>query len=192
VPSAETRYGAFRSLWAMNAHDPLVRGEPMGDQFTFHVLDVAGPPMVHVTNSYRPEVVLFGKGQQFSLPLVLDAGPSILVNGQSGGKIIVSRFKPGQEPDQRTVSTSIDEVVRAIVALGGTYPDVVQALQQAKHDGALKSRFVVDALPQPGRRYDREGALDRADEKLDEPAIDQHDSPLDVSTPLPDLFTQQR
>jgi len=192
LPSAETRYGAFRALWAMNEHDPLVRGEKMGDQFTFHVLDVAGPRMVHVTDSYRPEVVLFGKDQQFSLPLVLDAGPSILVNGQSGGKIIVSRFKPGQEPEQRTVSTSLDEVVRAIVELGGTYPDVVQALQQAKHDGALKSRFLVDALPESGRRYDREGALEWADEGLDAPSTDQQDSPLDVSTPLPDLFTQKR
>jgi flagellar basal body P-ring protein FlgI len=192
VPSAETRYGAFRSLWAMNEYDPLVRGEKMGDRFTLHVLDVAGPPMVHVTNSYRPEVVLFGKGQQFSLPLVLDAGPSILVNGQSGGKIIVSRFKPGQEPEQRIVSTGIDEVVRAIFELGGTYPDVVQALQQAKHDGALKSRFLVDALPQPGRRYDREAARESADEELDAPSTDQQDSPLNVSTPLPDLFTQKR
>ncbi len=192
VPSAETRYGAFRSLWAMNEHDPLVRGEKMGDQFTFHVLDVSGPAMVHVTDSYRPEVVLFGKDQQFSLPLVFDAGPSILVNGQSGGKIIVSHFKPGLEPEQRTVSTSVEEVIRAIVELGGTYPDVVQALQQAKHDGALKSRFLVDALPQPGRRFDREDALDRADEQRNAPSSGQQDSPLDVSTPLPNLFTQQR
>jgi hypothetical protein len=192
VPSAETRYGAFRALWAMNENDPLVRGEKLGDQFTYHVLDVSGPPMVHVTDSYRPEVVLFGKGQHFDLPLVLDAGPCILINGQSGGKIIVSRFKPGDEPDQRTVSTSIDEVIHAIVELGGTYPDVVQALQQAKQDGALKSRFLVDALPQPGRQYDREAAREKSDEGLDAPRTDQQDAPLDVSTPLPDLFTQKR
>ena len=46
-----------------------------GGQFTYHVLDVGGRPMVHVTNSYRPEIVLFGKDQHFQLPLVLDAGP---------------------------------------------------------------------------------------------------------------------
>ena len=27
VKSAETRYGAFRSLWAMNQHDPLLHDE---------------------------------------------------------------------------------------------------------------------------------------------------------------------
>jgi hypothetical protein len=150
--------------------------------------------MIHVTESYRPEVVLFGKNQHFALPLVLDAGQNILVNGQSGGKIIVSRFKPGHEPEQRTVSTDVDEVVRAIVDLGGTYPDVVQALQQAKHDGALASRFLVDALPQSGRQYDREAAKYETEEgdELNKPATRPQDTPLDVSTPLPDLFTQQR
>lgn len=192
VPSAETRYGAFRSLWAMNENDPLVRGEKMADQFTYHVLDVSGPAMIHVTQSYRPEVVLFGKNQHFALPLVLDAGKNILVNGQSGGKVIVSRFKPGAEPEQRTVSTSVDEVVRAIVDLGGTYPDVVQTLQQAKHDGALESRFLVDALPQSGRQYDREAAEYEAEQNQSEPPTDVEDDSLDVSTPLPDLFTQKR
>jgi hypothetical protein len=176
----------------MNADDPLVRGERLGDQFTYHVLDVAGPAMVHVTRSYRPEVVLFGKNQHFALPLVLDAGQKVLVNGQSGGKITVSRFSPGEEPEQRVVSTSVDDVVRAIVELGGTYPDVVQALQQAKHDGALTGRFLVDALPEPGRQYDRDAAQYDSDDEIEVPQTDRHDSPLDVSTPLPDLFTQQR
>lgn len=192
LQSAETRYGAFRALWAMNENDPLVRGQKLGDQFTYHALDVGGPAMIHVTNSYRPEVVLFGKDQHFDLPLVLDAGQNILVNGQSGGTIIVSRFTPGQEPQQRTVSTGVDDVVRAIVELGGTYPDVVQALQQAKHDGALKSRFLVDALPEPGRQYDREAAKYKSEGDLDAPQTDRQDSPLDVATPLPNLFTQQR
>jgi flagellar basal body P-ring protein FlgI len=192
VASAETRYGAFRSLWAMNENDPLVRGQQLGDAFTYHVLDVPGAPMIHVTNSYRPEVVMFGKGQHFDLPLVLDAGQNVLVNGQSGGKIVVSRFKPGSEPEQRTVSTSVDEVVRAIVEMGGTYPDVVQALQQAKHDGALKSRFLIDALPESGRQYDREAAKYKDEDDQDMQESLPQDSPLDVSTPLPDLFTQQR
>ncbi len=194
VPSAETRYGAFRALWAMNENDPLVRGEKLGDQFTYHALDVGGPAMVHVTNSYRPEVVLFGKDQHFNLPLVLDAGQNILVNGQSGGTIIVSRFTRGhQEPEQRTVSTSLNDVVHAIVELGGTYPDVVQALQQAKHDGALSGRFLVDALPEAGRQYDREAAKYESEDEFDAPPqTDRQDSPLDVATPLPNLFTQQR
>ena len=101
---------------------------------------------------------MFGKDQHFELPLVLDAGKNILVNGQSGDKITVSKFSPGAEPQQRVVSSSVEDVIRAIVDLGGTYPDVVQALQQAKKDGSLTSRFAVDALPQSGRQYDHDAS----------------------------------
>ena len=51
------------------------------------------------------------------------------------------------------MSTNVDEVIRAIVDLGGEYPDVVQMLQQAKAAGALTSRFREDALPEPGVEY---------------------------------------
>ncbi len=189
VRSAETRYGAFRALWAMNDRDPLVRGEELGGQFTFHVLDVGGPAMIHATRSYRPEVVLFGKDQHFQLPLVLDAGKDILVNGLKGERITISRFAPGKEPEQRVVSTSVEEVIRGIVELGGTYPDVVQALEQAKRDGALEGRFAVDALPDQGRSYDRSAPHDYED---DGSTGDEEDQPLEVSTPRPDLFTQHR
>jgi hypothetical protein len=188
--SAETRYGAFRALWAMNQHDPFLRHEKLGDAFHYHVLDVPGPDMVHVTRSHLPEVVLFGREQQFQLPLVLDAG-NILVNGLSGGTITVSRFSAGSEAEQRVVSTRVDEVIRAIVELGGTYPDVVQALQQAKADGALAGRFEVDALPQPGRPYDRQSAPTAPQE--DEELPEGGDEPrLEVATPQPDLYGRQR
>jgi flagellar basal body P-ring protein FlgI len=188
--SAETRYGAFRALWAMNQHDPFLRHEKLGDAFHYHVLEVPGPQMVHVTRSHLPEIVLFGKEQQFELPLVLDAG-NILVNGMSGERITVSRFIAGSEAEQRVVSTRVDEVIRAIVELGGTYPDVVQALQQAKADGALASRFEVDALPQPGRPYDRESEHSALQDGEERPA-DDAEPKLEVATPQPDLYGRQR
>jgi hypothetical protein len=192
VRSAETRYGAFRALWAMNEHDPFLRDEHLANQFHYHVLDVPGPDMVHVTRSHRPEVVLFGKDQHFQLPLMLDAGKNIMVNGLGGDKITVSRFAANAEPEQREVSTRVDDVIRAIVALGGTYPDVVQALQQAKADGSLVSRFEVDALPEPGRRYDRMAI--RQASGSDEPATTdgENNTPLEIATPLPDLFGRPR
>ncbi len=187
--SIETRYGAFRSLWLMNENDPMVTGERLGGQFTYHVLDVEGPPVVHLTRSHRPEIVLFGVGQTLELPLMLDAGRHILVNGMHGSEITVSKFIAGQEPQKRVVPPTVDAVVRAIVELGGAYPDVVQALQQAKRDGALLSRLEVDALPASGRVYDRGSALEpEADEAA--PADDEGESDgYRVATPLPDLFS---
>jgi hypothetical protein len=68
----------------------------------------------------------------------------------------------------------------------------VQALQQAKADGALAGRFEVDALPQPGRPFDRfgEGAPENDDSEATLEA--DHKSPLEVATPEPDLFSRQR
>jgi hypothetical protein len=168
VKSAETRYGAFRSISTMAPDDPRIRGEKLGanGKFNYHVLDVAGPPMIHVTSSHRNEVVLFGKEHRFKLPVVLDAGPRILVNGLQGDAITVSRFSANEPTQQRVVSTDVDEVIRAVVDLGGDYPDVVQMLQQAKNIDALPSRFRVNALPQAGRSIDREEPPDEDDSKL--------------------------
>jgi len=151
VKSAETRYGAFRAMTAMAPSDALVRGEDMGGMFTYHVLNVPGPPMIHATSSHRPEIVLFGTQHELRLPLVLDAGPKILVNGLSGGQIKVSQF--GGATQQRVVATDVSAVIQAVVELGGTYPDVVQMLHQAKESGALASRFRVNALPEGGREF---------------------------------------
>lgn len=184
--SAETRYGAFRSLWMMNPDDPLVRGERLANQFGYHRLNVSGAPMIHLTRSFRPEVVLFGADQHFKLPMVLDAGKNILVNGLTGTGVTVNRFAPGEPEQKRVVSDSVDEVIRAIVELGGTYPDVVQALQQAKTEGALESRLAVDALPEAGRSFAREGDASA-------PAPEEAGAvPYEVATPLPDLFSTRK
>jgi len=180
VPSAETRYGAFRALRALNPLDVLVRGERMGGQFSYHVLDVAGPPMIHVTRSRRPEVVLFGRDQRLRCPLALEAGNQILIRGTSPGEVAVSRFSVDQPDQKRIVSDRVDAVIRAIIELGGTYPDVVQALQEAKASGALASRFEVDALPEAGRTYDRV-----ADNRRDE----SDTAGARLMSPLPELFT---
>ncbi len=168
VKSAETRYGAFRGLTSMAPDDRRIRGEKLGPggKFNYHVLDVGGPPMIHATSSHRQELVLFGKEHHFKLPAVLDAGPRIMVNGLNGSQFTISRFSPGEPTQQRIVSTNVDEVIRAVVDLGGDYPDVVQMLQQAKNCGALPSRFRVNALPEPGRTVDREESPKSSDAKL--------------------------
>jgi flagellar basal body P-ring protein FlgI len=187
VPSAETRYGAFRALWAMNSQDALVRGEKLGDQFSYHVVDSNGPPMIHVTRSYRPEVVLFGRSHPLAAPLVVEAGKQIMVTANGPEHATVSKFAVNQPDQKRVVALQADEVIRAIVELGGTYPDVVQALQQAKAKGALVSRFEVDALPRAGRRYYRD---DSGEEQNADPNATEQPSGIIVSNPAPELFNE--
>ncbi len=149
VRSAQTRYGAFRALWAMNRHDPLVRGQLLNKQFYLHVLPTTGPRMIHLARSFRPEIVLFGADQEFPTPLLLEAGKHILVKAPPGGPVSVSRFAPGKPVEKRQVSPKVVEVIRAVAELGGTYPDVVEMFQQAASKKLLPegSRLEIDALP---------------------------------------------
>jgi hypothetical protein len=183
LPSAETRYGAFRALWAMNSHDSVARGENLGDQFSYHVLETKGPHLVHVTRNFRAEVVIFGPDEKLLTPLMLEAGKEIQVMSRGGDEITVSRFMVGQSDQKRVISTKVDDVIRTIVDLGGTYPDVVQALQQAKSRQNLSCRFEVDALPQGGRVYDR--AASPEDQELED------DREFEIANPLPGLFARQ-
>jgi hypothetical protein len=144
--SSETRYGAFRALWQMDPSSPLIRGEQLGDACSMHVLDVEGPGLVHVTRTHRPEIVLFGIEHPLADGLRAEAGPTIVVVIEDS-TATVSRFAAG-EPDQRLeVDAGVVAVVRAIVKLGGTYPDAVQFLQQASSSRCLQSRLAFDALP---------------------------------------------
>ena len=110
--------------------------------------------MIHVTRNCRAEVVLFGLNQRFLMPLVLNAGDRIMVTNTPEGEIAVSKFAPHEADQKRVVSCRVDDVIRAIVELGGAYPDVVQALQEAKAAGCLEGRFEIDALPESGRSYE--------------------------------------
>ena len=184
APSSETRYGAFRALWAMNPNDPLIRGENLGGQFGYHVLNTTGQPMVHVTRSYRPEIVLFGHEQRLEVPFVLEAGKSILVKG-TAERVTVSKFMVGQPDQKRVISNKVDDLIRAVVELGGTYPDVVQALQQAKSCHALAGRFEVDALPDGDRTYrHKDNLADGSEAGSDESIV--------VASPMPELFSSKK
>ena len=76
-------------------------------------------------------------------------------------------------------------MIRAIVELGGTYPDVVLALQQAKTAHALTGRFEVDAVPAGGRNI---GARITTRSPTKWKRADQ----IEVANPVPELFSNRR
>jgi hypothetical protein len=181
--SAETRYGAFRALWKIDPTAPLIRGERLGDACSIHLIDVAGPPLVHCTRSTRPEIVLFGTEHPLDSGLRAEAGSSIVVV-VDGGTATINRFVAG-EPDQVVeVAARVDTVARAIIQVGGTYPDVVQFLQQASAGRCLSSRLAFDAVPNEfdGRTsiHDEATSRDREDEE-DEP-VEEADQSGDTAT----------
>jgi len=167
--SSETRYGAFRSLSSMDLNDAFIRGQNLGGQFQFHVLNTTGDPMVHLTHRRKAEVVLFGTNIRFRAPLLLKAGNHIMVTARDGSdEVIVSRYEVGEEDQRKHVSLDVADVIRAVVDLGGNYPDVAQMLVQADLSNSIEGQIEVDALPQSGRVYYRnseEGSSSRRPSK---------------------------
>lgn len=183
VPSAETRYGAFRALRTRNAADPLVRGESLGGSFAYHVISSDAPPMIHLSKVQRAEIVLFGQHQKIVPPAFLYAGKDIMIKGTDDGRIRLVRFGIGDQEDQQEVcDAAVDPLVRAIVRLGGKYTDVIQALQEARQGGYLESRVVVNALANPDRTYHRQEQDGEGDP--DEPQIR-------VASPVPELYADR-
>jgi hypothetical protein len=158
VPSAETRYGAFRALCYRNLYDKTIRGEVLrnegGNQFSYHGITTNAPPMVHLTKSSRPEIVLFGNDIRLKRPFAINAGPAIFVNGQNE-QVVITKF--GRLDEKRTVSNKLDDIIRAVVDLGGTYPDVSQLIQEAAQSHSLNCRLEIDCLPEEFRIYHRPG-----------------------------------
>jgi hypothetical protein len=185
VPSVETRYGAFRALRTRNAADPLVRGESLGGGFGYHVIASDSPPLVHFAKVERPEVVLFGQQQSLVAPAFLFAGKEIMIKGTDEGRLRLTRFAVGDRPDQQeTCDANVDQLIRAIVRLGGGYAEVVQAIQEARRGGYLASKVVVNAIARSDRRYHRSDA-----EATDEESEDAKN--IRVASPVPELFADR-
>jgi hypothetical protein len=156
----------------MDKNLPLVRGERLGDACSLHVLDVEGPPLIHATRSDRPEIVFFGTDHPVEDGLRAEAGTSIVVVVH-GVRARVSRFVAGEADRTEEVAARADEIVRAIIDIGGTYPDAVQFLQQASSAHALGSRVAFDALP---REFDGRQSIH---EEASRQYRDMPDSPTD-------------
>jgi hypothetical protein len=182
VPSAETRYGAFRALRTRNAADPLVRGESLGGGFAYHVISSDGPAMIHLSKIQRPEIVLFGQHQPLVPPAFLCAGKDIMVKGLADGRLRLTRFASGDKEDQQeTCEADVDQLVRSIVRLGGGYPEVVQALLEARQGGYLDSKVVVNAIA-TGRKHHRDAEL---------PENGDEESKIKTANPIPELFSDR-
>lgn len=185
--SAETRYAAFRALRLKNPSDPLVRGELLDDKFSYHLVPSEGPPLIHFSRSRRAEMVVFGQQQHMQPPAFLYAGPSILLKGAGADRIKVTKFSPQGEDQHEVCSTRLDDVIRTIVKLGGSYEDVLSAMLDAKQKQYLEGRVVIDALPRPGRVYRRDEAVGTGVAGSEGDDAEER-SAATAKSPLPDIF----
>jgi hypothetical protein len=150
----ETRYGAFRALRALNGRHPALHGEILNGSFSLHEVAPATPAMVHISTTRRAEIVLFGPPAEVRPPLTFAAGEFTVTAGKGDGECLVSRFFRNGEPVRRQCSLRVADILRTMAALGGTYPEAVSLLEQAKGSGALTARVETNRLPQATTVYD--------------------------------------
>lgn len=178
-PEIPVRYGAFNALRTLDENDAALGRvgvmdapppdpneedmEPMAialsrarkrraveDPFKLYLVECDGPPLLHVTQTHRCEIVLFGRGQKLLTPIVLGTGPILLNASENDDTLAISKILPGKfgAKDQK-VSSSLDvgEVLRRLANLGATYPEIVTVLAQASSRKNLPGPLVADAVP---------------------------------------------
>lgn len=203
VPSVETRYGAFRALRTRNPGDPTTKGELLDKKFRYHLIATAGEPLVHITRTRMPEIVVFGHEQQVKPASVLFAGKKIMVKALENGDLSIRRYAAGSDTLEETCPPQLDKLIRTVVKVGGGYAEVVQLLQEAKKAGCLEARLAVEAVLRPDRKFyrDDDPLPEAPGEEGEQPATSSdnampgdspaNDGPASVrraDTPTPELF----
>jgi hypothetical protein len=181
VSSAETRYGAFRALRKRNPNDPLLKGTAFHQEFSLHVVPSSAEPMVHVTQSSRPEIVLFGDQIELLPADFVFAGETIVVKRVGPQELRVSHFAPGKPDEIEVCSTRLDEVIRTAGNLGAHYEDILTLIHEAKRQNYISARVMVDALPRSNRLLEQ---------RIDE-ATEAASARRRVANPLPEMFTSR-
>jgi hypothetical protein len=184
----EGRYGAFRSLRALDEKNALIAGEHLGDAFWMHVVAPDTNPLVHVATSRRPEIVLFGKSPSLKAPFSLLAGEFTITGGEGDDRCMVSRIpSSGGSPQRRSCSLALADILRTMAHLGAGYPEALELIQQADNCHSVSCRVRRDALPQTVTvqelaRIGRQGKTD------DLSASDLQKTGSELGA-LPDLFS---
>ena len=162
-PVAEIRYGAFRALRALNEHDPTIRGESLNDSFWLHHVAPGTTPLIHVSATKRPEIVLFGDDIVLKPPFTIQAGEYNVTAADEDAQCTVSRFSARSHSSQRRqYSLKVEDLVRGLATMGATYPDVVEVLKQARSCQCVCCPVESDALPQATSVYALKKAGERA------------------------------
>jgi hypothetical protein len=153
-PSPETRYGAFRALRALDDSEETVQGEQLKKSFWLHRIAPESPPLIHVATSRRPEIVLFGENASLIAPFAVLAGEFTVTAGRNDQHCTISRISLRHGKSRRQCSLRVEDVLRTLTDMGGTYPDCVEVLRRLDRTQSLTCRVAVDALPQATSVYD--------------------------------------
>ncbi len=163
VESAETRYGAFRALRFKNSDDRLLRREPVNSDFYFHVIPSTASPLVHITTTGRPEIIIFGEEQKLNGDfLFVESG--LTIKGLGPDQMDITWYRPDGTVARRRTSSYIADVVRTLAEVRGNFNTISRFLLAANQSHALAGRLAIDAIPTLHRDDETELVMAEAQE----------------------------
>jgi hypothetical protein len=146
--SPETRYGAFRALRALDEREEAIQGEHLNESFWVHRVAPHSHSLVHLATSRRPEIVLFGEDAMLTPPFAVLAGEFTVTANKDDDRCTLSRISLHSAQSKRQCTLKLEDVIRTMALMGGSYPDVVELLRRADRSQCVSCRIAVDALPQ--------------------------------------------
>jgi hypothetical protein len=152
--SAETRYGAFRALRALDENAEIVRGERLNDSFWLHRVSANSLPLAHIASRNRAEIVLFGEDSYLIPPFPILAGEFTVTAGKEDNRCTITRISLRHGKSKRQCGLKLEEVLRTLADMGGEYADAVEVLRRADQLQCLSCPVAVDSLPQATSVYD--------------------------------------
>lgn len=152
----EVKYGAVLALRNRDPGEPLVNGIPVEKAGSILEVPSTGPPLVAVSLSKTPEVVIFGDNPQLYMPPFHYVNPSMIVSPNPNGGITINRIESGAEDQVIETTSDLRSALHAIAQAGGTYGDWVRFVRECHENGYYAEPFAMNPVPQAGRTYDRE------------------------------------
>ncbi len=178
----ETRYGAVRALRRKDSSDAQVSGRAVGEIGRILEIPTSGTPLVVVSLTQTPEVVIFGDNPPLTLPSFVYVTPKLLIKTQSDGKLTINHFEPGQDDRQVQVNSDLRSLLEGIAEVGGTYGNWVSFVRDASSKGYLSVPLAMNPIPQAGRTFDR------SQEPVFEPGEHFYENTIGATPPRPAVW----
>jgi hypothetical protein len=175
--SAETRYGSFWALRALDERDETVQGELLNDSFWLHRGVGDGPSLVHVSITRRAEIVQFGEEPTLLPPFSFLCGEFTVTAGREDVRCTLRRLSPQHTSRPEQCSLRLSDVLHTLANMGGTYTEAVDLIHQAGEYNGLSCPVAFDALPQAPSVYAlaKKGAQDPDFFGSDQEVLDAHE-----------------
>ncbi|GAB5404649.1 MAG: flagellar basal body P-ring protein FlgI [Aureliella sp.] len=152
---SETRYGAVRALRMRDSADPQVTATQIGDAGGVLEIPTESPPLIAVSLTKVPEIVIFGSSPPVVIPNAIEVNPRLHVKGNDDGTYTVTNQLPGRDRRVATAAPDLRSLLTSIAGVGGNYGDWVSFVRILSQNSYIAEPVAFNPVPTAGREYAR-------------------------------------